>query len=660
MTTLTQEQLDNASADATSLAKFINDGRTVANPGHPTGTLTTRGGATYDNLAKIVHHFSDEGVLADVEAAAAEARAAAESIRFLATPIYAMGNSITQNNGFLSRLAARLGDGYSFINRGVNGQWTNQMVQRFNDDMLVIGDIKHAIFACDAINNIMLCEVVDNSAGLTLANVFDITTSHLQAMYTSAKSHGATVHIGTDLPFKPYALWSSDKQAVLEAINYWKMHTAINVDHRLDLYALFLDPGEPYTPLSSLVPGLPADFHPGTAGQVAIGDYFYDNVPFTKNTAPARIQVTRPLTKMDQDVDSNSDVRWRSGSFGHAPSSAAAMTLRSRNPLADEFQLVLEQFNPGNAGESGASSGWAWWASAAGDLRAHRLESGILRPATLTLVRGDFSTFADKLWIAADGLPFRVTSADFRAGVGTGVDIHPVGTAGFGLIAYSAGGDYGSWTQDAAAYDFKINGASKLTLDGTGLLTVLTGVAFGNAPQALGSAFNVGNSGAGRVASFKNSHATAGDKVITVAGGAVGADVSSQLIEFYDGTVTNYQGGIFRNGAGAVSYATSSDRRGKPNRELLDRFAARAVIDELKIWDFDKEGNAIRGVGVIAQEAHKVSKYFAMPGKDKQAWWTAEKAAPVPYLIAAQQLMHRVSDDHARRIARLETIMSRR
>lgn len=115
--------------------------------------------------------------------------------------------------------------------------------------------------------------------------------------------------------------------------------------------------------------------------------------------------------------------------------------------------------------------------------------------------------------------------------------------------------------------------------------------------------------------------------------------------------------GSISNTDSATAFNTSSDIRGKPNRELLDLAYARSIVNQIRIWDFNKDGNAIRGVGVIAQEAYEVSKYFATPGRTSGEWWQAEKAAPVPYLIAAQQLTHRVTDDHERRIAALEAAL---
>jgi len=103
--------------------------------------------------------------------------------------------------------------------------------------------------------------------------------------------------------------------------------------------------------------------------------------------------------------------------------------------------------------------------------------------------------------------------------------------------------------------------------------------------------------------------------------------------------------GTIAYGAGqtSVAYNTTSDARGKPNREVLSPDTARDVIDALEVYDFDKDGNAIRGVGLVAQQAHAVHKSLATPGQKDEDWWMAEKAAPMPFVIAnVQQLNARL------------------
>jgi len=101
--------------------------------------------------------------------------------------------------------------------------------------------------------------------------------------------------------------------------------------------------------------------------------------------------------------------------------------------------------------------------------------------------------------------------------------------------------------------------------------------------------------------------------------------------------------GSIQSTASNTTYLTTSDVRGKPNREPLSPNTARNIIDALEVYDFDKDGNAIRGVGLVAQQAHAVHKSLATPGQKDEDWWMAEKAAPVPFIIAnVQQLNARL------------------
>lgn len=108
----------------------------------------------------------------------------------------------------------------------------------------------------------------------------------------------------------------------------------------------------------------------------------------------------------------------------------------------------------------------------------------------------------------------------------------------------------------------------------------------------------------------------------------------------------------------ATTFNSTSDVRGKPNRELLSPEVARSTVDALKIWDFDKDGNAIRGIGVVAQEAYEVHKSFATPGEKPEDWWGAEKAAPVPFMIVNLQQANARIDALEKQIAALEKRLS--
>lgn len=105
---LTRQQLEDASADASSLAKFLNDAADVANPGHSAGTLTTRTGATYDNVAKIVDNLETLAAAADAAAAAATAEAVANASAIFASLIDARAATIPNGVKFVRTLGYRL------------------------------------------------------------------------------------------------------------------------------------------------------------------------------------------------------------------------------------------------------------------------------------------------------------------------------------------------------------------------------------------------------------------------------------------------------------------------------------------------------------------------------------------------------------------------
>ena len=156
-----------------------------------------------------------------------------------------------------------------------------------------------------------------------------------------------------------------------------------------------------------------------------------------------------------------------------------------------------------------------------------------------------------------------------------------------------------------------------------------------------------------------DNNTTAGDTLSIFAAGKATSDTTTVFIQFYSASGAAAPGSIHYNGTGAVAYATSSDIRGKSNREPLTVEAARFVVDNLKIWDFDKEGNAIRGVGVVAQEAYEVLPAMVRKGTTADEWWSAEKAAPVAYLVTNVQWLNQQVDRLLARVAELEAGLSR-
>lgn len=126
-----------------------------------------------------------------------------------------------------------------------------------------------------------------------------------------------------------------------------------------------------------------------------------------------------------------------------------------------------------------------------------------------------------------------------------------------------------------------------------------------------------------------------GEQGISIA--AQAASQNGAYVSFaYGGAVTGH---IKQTpGGGGIAYNTTSDARGKPNRERLSPSYAREIVDALELYDFDKDGNDIRGVGWLAQQARSVHKSFGTPGRTKEEYWMSEKAAPMPFVLANTQL----------------------
>lgn len=124
---------------------------------------------------------------------------------------------------------------------------------------------------------------------------------------------------------------------------------------------------------------------------------------------------------------------------------------------------------------------------------------------------------------------------------------------------------------------------------------------------------------------------------VEIADTRVGSPGLATLISFINNSSSTVGSITFNGGFTGVVYNTTSDERLKPNRDRLPLNAGREVIDALEVYDYDREGNGIRGIGLLAQQAYEVHKSLATPGM-KDGWWAAEKAAPMPFVIVNMQL----------------------
>lgn len=154
----------------------------------------------------------------------------------------------------------------------------------------------------------------------------------------------------------------------------------------------------------------------------------------------------------------------------------------------------------------------------------------------------------------------------------------------------------------------------------------------------------VSNGGLGRASAFGALISATATNILCMKGSSTSGNITA--MDFSDSAFVQCGAINMDQGAHTTTYQTSSDMRLKPNRELLSEQLAIGVIKALRIWDFDKAGNIVRGVGPLAQEVYQVIPRMVMVGDDDPSLrpgdegfesWSVEKAGPVPYLVVALQ-----------------------
>jgi lysophospholipase L1-like esterase len=140
--------------------------------------------------------------------------------------IVLFGDSLTFAQIGVNVLQNLLGTGWSIRNSGISGNTTAMMRARFTLD------------AQDSSYVILWGGINDLIADRISA---DIETD-LQAMYSEAKAAGKTVVGLTITPFKNHAVWSAARQAECDLVNAWILGAAIDIDYRLNAFALLENP----------------------------------------------------------------------------------------------------------------------------------------------------------------------------------------------------------------------------------------------------------------------------------------------------------------------------------------------------------------------------------------------------------------------------------
>ncbi len=154
-----------------------------------------------------------------------------------------------------------------------------------------------------------------------------------------------------------------------------------------------------------------------------------------------------------------------------------------------------------------------------------------------------------------------------------------------------------------------------------------------------GRRFDVAVSSVGtQVARIRNSGGSIGDHGMLVEAGPNSSDTSTTLIAFYDAGENTAQGSITRNGAAAVAYNTTSDRRLKEN--IVDTNRGLDILMQIPVNDFNfisESGKTTQGF--IAQELYDYYPEAVHVGGDDPAKnpWQIDYGRLTPLLVKSVQ-----------------------
>lgn len=392
----------------------------------------------------------------------------------LRSAVYAIGDSMTSNGTYPARLQSLLGTASWLVNnRGVGGEDTGTVRDRFIAEVLVPGDAHHVVVLC-GVNGLLVADIPGNSFGTTMANVEDRIKDDWQFMASAAKAAGKTVTFITILPFGSYtnadlglspgdpgylaAEWTSAKQAILEACNDFLLNDMVDVDYRIDAYDALKDPANP----TKLLPAyLSADgLHPSTAGYNALGDTVHAGATWTPLAGPAVFETTRELTAFDQDLRHDDHVRFRTMDIGDDVSSAAPLSVGSNSrtyPRADLPQVYLRS-------AVARAFGHLLHSDNGSDFKIAYLLNGVAQAAHFILKRTGLSSILTGLASASDTLAFRASTVQFGeispgVHVGTAFSLAPISGGFKGTVTKDGGLNQGLLQLDSAGTILSVNTA---------------------------------------------------------------------------------------------------------------------------------------------------------------------------------------------------------
>jgi Chaperone of endosialidase len=266
---------------------------------------------------------------------------------------------------------------------------------------------------------------------------------------------------------------------------------------------------------------------------------------------------------------------------------------------------------------------------------------------------------------AAGNLPLFTVTSGGNVGVGpTTTPATLLSVAGSGYIIGGLGIGLVNPTSGSLQTSSLITGGSTLTLNGTsGTTTLASGQGF-----TIGSSQFVLQQGSGNVgigtsnpsrpldlaasraagsilAAFDNTNNASGLSVVAVFGGLNSVDTTTHLIDFYDYGGNSFEGGIVRNGAAAVAYDTSSDRRIKENIATTTLGLAQLMQLPVRSFDFISDPTHATTTGFIAQELFNVFPWAVTTNGDNGAVplgasstpWGVDYGRITPLIVKAVQ-----------------------
>jgi lysophospholipase L1-like esterase len=147
--------------------------------------------------------------------------------------VLALGDSLTVGKGgpipYTTALAAQLGDAWTVVNAGRNGDWAVHLWIRFQADILPNPAPDYLV-------------VLGGVNDLTVNVHFDDTIKNLTALYRVAHEHGSRVVALTVLPAGSSPGWPVTWDANLKKLNAWIRSQPEGVDVVVDTYRMLGDP----------------------------------------------------------------------------------------------------------------------------------------------------------------------------------------------------------------------------------------------------------------------------------------------------------------------------------------------------------------------------------------------------------------------------------